>query len=210
MSQVAEIMAQNNLTAGRDQRCSPMLKANGELDTSMLYRALKNEQSAPDAWAQFVWQNKAPPRVKFFAWLLSLERIQCKTTLRRKNIVDNTTCEACLAPDETAAHILFGCPSAQQFWNALQIPTQLNWPVQAIKEISPPDHRPRKHFNTFLLLCCWHIWKRRNARVFRSDRTTLSATLGACKTEAYLWGSRLPRQDRMIATTWCSILANTM
>jgi hypothetical protein len=75
MSQVAEIMAQNNLTAGRDQRCSPMLKANGELDTSMLYRALKNEQSAPDAWAQFVWQNKAPPRVKFFAWLLSLERI---------------------------------------------------------------------------------------------------------------------------------------
>ena len=44
--------------------------------------------------------------------------------------------------------------------------------------------------------------KRRNARVFRSDRTSLSATLAACKTEAYLWGSRVPRQDRMIATTW--------
>jgi hypothetical protein len=159
MSQVAEIMAQNNLTAGRDQRCSPMLKANGELDTSMLYRALKNEQSAPDAWAQFVWQNKAPPRVKFFAWLLSLERIQCKTTLRRKNIVDNTTCEACLAPDETAAHILFGCPSAQQFWNALQIPTQLNWPVQAIKEISPPDTAEAlQHFPSTMLLA--HLEKK--------------------------------------------------
>lgn len=63
LHQVSQIMAQHNLIDGRDQRSSPMMKANGELNTGMLYTALKNEHSTPDAWAKFIWQNKAPPRV---------------------------------------------------------------------------------------------------------------------------------------------------
>ena len=66
-----------------------MMKANGELNAGMMYTALKNAHSTPDAWAKFIWQNKAPSWVKFFTWLLSQERIQCKT-LMKKNIVDNT------------------------------------------------------------------------------------------------------------------------
>ena len=85
-----------------------------DLDTAMLYRALKSEQSAPNAWTKFVWKNKAPPRVKFFAWLLSQERIKCKTNLIKKHIVDNTVCEACQAPEETTAHILEGCPKSSR------------------------------------------------------------------------------------------------
>lgn len=103
----SQIMAQHNLTDGRDQRSSLMMKPNGDLNTIMLYRALKNEHSTPDAWAKFIWQSKAPPRVKFFAWLLSQGKIQCKTTLMKKNIVDNTICETCQALEGTAAHFLF-------------------------------------------------------------------------------------------------------
>lgn len=66
-----------------------MQKKNGELDTSLLYKALKNEHSTQDAWAQFVWQNKAPPQVNFFAWLLAQERTQCKTTLIKKGVVED-------------------------------------------------------------------------------------------------------------------------
>lgn len=69
--------------------------------------------------------------MKFFAWLLLQNRIQCKTTLRSKGIVDNTICETCQAPEETAAHIIFGCPNATQFWNATQIQTTADWPIQA-------------------------------------------------------------------------------
>jgi hypothetical protein len=85
----------------------------------VLYRALKSAHGSPDAWATFVWQNKAPVHVKFFAWLLSQNRIQCKTALRKKGIVDNTICEICQAPEETAAHIILGCPNAKQFWNVM-------------------------------------------------------------------------------------------
>jgi len=80
------------------------------------------------------------------------------------------------------------CPNAKQFWEALRIQTDAKWPIQALREIQAPPHIPAKYFTTFLLLCCWHIWKRRNNIIFRNDRTTLNAALAACKTEAYLWG----------------------
>ena len=65
-------------------RC-PMTRRNGELEAGMLYRALKSAHGSPDAWATFVWQNKAPPRVKFFVWLLSQNRIQCETALKQRD-----------------------------------------------------------------------------------------------------------------------------
>jgi hypothetical protein len=200
VQQVTEVMGRHTLSPGKDQRKSVLLKSNGDLDTSLIYRALKTANSNPDAWAKFVWNNKAPPRVKFFTWLLSQGRIQCKSNLQRKGIVENSACDVCNAADETSAHILFGCPHAVQFWNALHIPTDQQWPVQTLKEIQSPDHIPQKHFCTFLLLCSWHIWKRRNNVVFRNERTTLTAVITACKSEAVLWSARLPQEDAAIGS----------
>jgi len=67
----------------------------------MIYKALKIANSSPDDWAKFIWQNKAPPHVKFFAWLLSQERIQCKANLLRKGIVDNADCDDCRVAAKT-------------------------------------------------------------------------------------------------------------
>jgi hypothetical protein len=181
---VIDILEQQQLQDGRDRRQSPLIKPDGNLDTSMLYRALKTADSDPQPWAKFVWNNKAPPGVKFFAWLLSQGRIQCKTNLARKRIVESPICDICHAADETADHVIFGCPAAKQFWEAVQIPTDDNWSVIQLQQITPPTHIPAKHFQTFLLLCCWHIWKR---TVFRNDRTTIQGTLTACKSEAQLW-----------------------
>lgn len=60
--------------------------------------------------------------------------------------MESPTCEVCNAAEETTAHILFGCPHAAQFWTALQIPTEQQWPTQALKGIQPPVDIPRKHF----------------------------------------------------------------
>ncbi|CAD6240390.1 unnamed protein product [Miscanthus lutarioriparius] len=109
--QVTEIIEQQQLQEGRDRRQSPLIKPNGDLDTFMLYRALKTADSNPEPWAKFVWNNKAPPRVKFFAWLLSQGRLQCKANLARKRIVEGPVCDICHAADETADHVIFGCPA---------------------------------------------------------------------------------------------------
>jgi hypothetical protein len=85
LGQIHDIMEQHTLVYGKDRRQSMMLKKNGELDSSLLYRAMKTAYSELDEWTKFVWHNKAPPRVKFFALLLSQERIQSKTLLRKKS-----------------------------------------------------------------------------------------------------------------------------
>jgi len=80
--------------------------------------------------------------------------------LQKKGVVSTTTCEVCQAVDGTPEHITFCCTVACQFWNAVQITTNEDWSVQALREIQPPDHIPAKYFSTFLILCCWNIWKK--------------------------------------------------
>jgi hypothetical protein len=73
LTEATDIIAQQQLIDARDRRQSPLLKRNGNLDTSLLYRALKTSDSSPDPWTKFIWKNKAPPRVQFF-WLAVITR----------------------------------------------------------------------------------------------------------------------------------------
>jgi hypothetical protein len=48
----------------------------------------------------------------------------------------------CNADPKEKAHIIFGCTNAQQFWNAVGITTNEDWPIARLKEIQCPDHFP--------------------------------------------------------------------
>nr|BAD46729.1 phosphoribosyl pyrophosphate synthase-like [Oryza sativa Japonica Group] len=73
---------------------------------------------------KFVWENKAPMKVQFFAWLLTKDRFPIKRNLHKKTIVPAPTCELCNSADETALHLCFQCPFAVTFWSAMNIPSQ--------------------------------------------------------------------------------------
>jgi hypothetical protein len=67
LNQVLEIVELHTwMEGGTVARAWSSSACNGDLDSSVIYKALKTANSCPDAWAKFVWQNKAPPRVKFF------------------------------------------------------------------------------------------------------------------------------------------------
>jgi hypothetical protein len=163
---VTQIAAQQSTTGDQDRRKSPLLRSDRDLDTSALYSALKPLKTAdatPDAWSKIVWKNKAPPRVKFFAWLLSKSRIQCKKNLARKGIVDSESCDVCNSAAETTAHILFGCTLARQFWQAVGVITEDDWRIEKLMEIQ-----------------CHSI-------SIRNEQMNLNAALSACKNEAFFW-----------------------
>lgn len=51
-----------------------------------------------------------------FVWLLTQNRIHCKTALAWKNIIQNDRCDLCVGDDgETAEHIISECPFACAF-----------------------------------------------------------------------------------------------
>jgi len=95
------------LGVGEDSRTCPFEKRGGKLDAGRIYRtSLSDDQRASSH--SFVWRNHALPKVRFFAWLLVQERIQCKTNLMKKHILDDATCDLCKSHPEDSDHVVRG------------------------------------------------------------------------------------------------------
>jgi len=102
------------LIAGDDNRRSNLQTSEGRLMTSKIYKLATSSENACDHYI-FVWKNYAPPKVKFFAWLLLQNRIQCSSNLKKKNILESDSCVLCSHAAETADHLMASCPFAQSF-----------------------------------------------------------------------------------------------
>lgn len=164
-----------------DQRECPFAQPGGKLGTSGLYKLIKTSR-CPDMQAgRGFWQSCAPARVQFFAWLLMHGRLQCRANLHKKTIVDNATCELCNGAPEKAEHLLFSCPFSASFWGHLGFRIGSETPGTELLQVTRPQNVPAKHFDTFMLLCCWQLWKRRNGVVFRQEMLTQPQLLLQCK-----------------------------
>jgi hypothetical protein len=76
--------------------------------------------------------------------------------------VQDNSCDLCNREPETTLHLLFRCPFAASFWRALGIELPPGLDIHDVHKIPRPDTIPAAHFDAFILLCCWHLWKRRN------------------------------------------------
>jgi hypothetical protein len=193
------------LSKAPDVRHCPIAGTGGNLHTGSLYRVMRCGEGMRSAEAVFVWRNQAPPRVCFFGWLVNNGRIQCRVNLARKQIVQDTMCEVCGRAPEDTAHIFLHCGFASSFWGALGI-TIASDCSNVLLSLLRPSAIPAKHYNMFILLCCWQLWKRRNDVVFRGERSPLAATMLLCRSEAGFWRSRLRREDHQIVAAWCRVL----
>jgi uncharacterized RDD family membrane protein YckC len=121
-----------------------------------------------------------------------------------KHIVDTALCEVCGQHDETADHIIAGCPFARTFWAKLDfnLPLDCSTFLDDLHCIGRLASVPSKHFSTFIALCCWQLWKRRNNVIFQSELASTRQTLVACIADTKLWRTRLPRKDRAVADAW--------
>ena len=124
-----------------DLRTSFYQHGDAKLLSSVIYRAsTRADQPCPSF--KFVWRHFAPPRVKFFARLLTKNRINCRAALVIKNILQDATCEICHQGHETADHIFSGCSFTRGLW------ARIGWnpddiaPVSELWLTQPP---PRIH-----------------------------------------------------------------
>jgi len=191
-----------------DRRTSPLSGPENVLRAGPIYKMLMKTTGAPlCAFSTFVWQNRAPPRIQFFAWLLVQEKIQCKTNLLLKNIVDDARCELCNQGDETCDHIIFTCPAAADVWSALGVNTG-GCSVARLWTVPCPATLPAKHSSVYILLVCWQLWKQRNNLVFNGVPPSISRFWSVCKEDAQLWCQRWPVADRVLADVWCSTFSS--
>jgi len=200
------LLDQTTLSAAQDKRISDFIKPDGNIDTGAIYRMLKARGQSSDPKATFIWNTWAPPRVQLFMWLLLQRRIQCRTVLFRKHIVDSPVCEICNLTDETPEHIIHGCSLGKEIWLRLNLQSTISMDLGQLHTLANHTATGIPELPSFIALVCWQVWKARNAKVFRNEEQYVDRVLLDCRSGAELWQYRFPRAKRQTTTQWCSIL----
>jgi hypothetical protein len=140
------------LTNGTDVRRCLWEDVASKLSSAALYKTV-TASKVECVYYKFIWENCAPPNVKFFGWLLVQNRIQTKENLLKKHCLDNDTCEVCdIGATESAAHLIVGCPFSPGFWHWLGIEL-IEDDVASLWNVQPLVHLSATHFNAVPLLC---------------------------------------------------------
>jgi hypothetical protein len=94
--------------------------SNGQYSIQSLYAIVNHRGVTPMFFFQAVWKLNIPPRVQFFMWLLSSNRLLTRDNLAKRREVSDPTCLFC-NERESISHLLFHCYVAQQVWAAFSV-----------------------------------------------------------------------------------------
>lgn len=99
--------------------------ANGEYSASSAYRA-PFIGSVKSELKQLIWKPWAPQKCKFFAWLVTKNRVWTSDHLATRGWPRNEVCPLCRRDPETAHHLLAGCRYTKRVWT--HIAAWVAWP----------------------------------------------------------------------------------
>ena len=94
LDQLTEMLQDVTLSTENDDRASFFEDGDHRLLAGLIYKASARGDHQCASY-NFVWCNFAPPRVKFFGWLLTQNGIHCRMALVHNNILDDARCELC-------------------------------------------------------------------------------------------------------------------
>lgn len=146
-------------------------------------------------FTSLIWNAWAPPKCKFFLWLLLQHKLWTAARLQIRGWKNNYLCALCERNLETTAHLFSECPYAVTVWTLVA-----NWsgcqslhPSQWTNELDVEDwfsqllRRGDKMVHTLAVLTCWSIWKQRNAVIFREARRTAHVIFEEIKDTCLTW-----------------------
>jgi hypothetical protein len=129
-----------------------------------------------DEAINLIWKSKCLPKLKVFAWLLMMDRLNTKDLMIRKNWIleDGPQCVLCDSHSiETREHMFFHCSFATDCW----VRAGIHWDCSL--DISSRILQAKSVFSKpcfFEIFTCaaWNIWKERNGFIFNQQGPSLS------------------------------------
>jgi hypothetical protein len=89
--------------------------ASGTYSAKSCYLAMFHGSRACASW-KLLWKTWAPPRVKFFHWLVVKDCCWTAECLRRRGLQHHPLCLLCDQEPESMQHLLLVCPFSRQVW----------------------------------------------------------------------------------------------
>ncbi|KAF8671847.1 hypothetical protein HU200_049844 [Digitaria exilis] len=129
--------------------------------------------------------------IKFFAWLLVLGKLNCRSYRYRRNIctVDESYCALCPSVEETDNHIFFECALARNTWECIGVDPDggsCRHPWLMGRELPLPSS---VQYDAILLVF-WQLWKARNAMIFNQEQRSPRRVLRHVVEDMDNWISR--------------------
>jgi hypothetical protein len=165
-------------------------------------KVFKNMEAHPVF--KVIWKSRCTPRVKFFALLILVDRLNTKNMLQRRNlhVQDDPICVMCdSGEEETIEHLLFECEFAKECWAAINIVWDISLPLldtytQARETHSIP------FFTEASLIAAWELWNVRNDKVFQGRDPSPSVWLSNFKHQCNLQSVRFKDDLRSSFCVW--------
>jgi hypothetical protein len=90
---------------------------NEVFSSEFLYKVIYFRGIQP-VFVSAMWKIKVPPRVRYFLWLLSKNKVLTRDNLSKRREVEDASCLFC-CEKESVFHLFFNCAVATQLWNIL-------------------------------------------------------------------------------------------
>jgi len=145
------------------------------------------------------WKTKAPPKCKFFSWLMLKDRIWTAARLQRRGWPNDYFYQLYIRNLETTEHLFCDCYVTREIWGEvaiwIQAPSLLpeNWSNSSTTDewftelIATEDASRRPGLQSIVVLVIWEVWRERNNRVFRREAKTVSHIVATIQDEARTW-----------------------
>lgn len=149
-----------------------------------------------------LWSKCWPPKVSFFLWSASKEKILTKDQLCKRGWKKDWVnhCYNCVNAEETSSHLLLHCSVASNVWNFFRVEFSLIWTVPhtistALQTWPMSKKKSRKALVIKVLpvAILWSLWKERNNRAFNNKSLTLAKLIQKIRNRVTYWLYRQPK-----------------
>ena len=144
-----------------------------------------------------IWRTWAPPKCRFFLWLVAHNRSWTADRLARRGLPHPEQCPLCDQEDETINHLLVSCVFARQFWyhflrqvglhSLSPQPSDTSFDSWWEQAIGATSGLMQKGLNSLIVLGAWTLWNHRNRCVFYGIVPSLGGALTLAGEERRLW-----------------------
>ncbi len=162
--------------------------SNGAFSVREAYRFLAFD-GVNDSKLAYLWEVRAPIKIKIFMWLGARNRIQTADLLRKRGWIGPAMCVLCRRNAEWVEHLFFECSYARDFWRGLlrdddsMFEALVAQPGTLAERLNRIMVRYKGTKRTLLALGivagCWELWRERNDRIFNDRRFRSSADCGS-------------------------------